>query len=66
MVWEKPAYHFDVPRIEPMVDVMRSEENMKVGIVRLQWQLHQQKRQVHRDDRHKDQAHGNRPCGRRG
>jgi hypothetical protein len=35
---------------------MRGEENMEIRVVRLQRQLHEQKRQVNRESRHQDEA----------
>jgi hypothetical protein len=40
-----------------MLDVVRSEENMEVCVVRLQRQLHEQKRQMHCDSGHQKEAY---------
>ena len=52
---------FRIPRIEPVVDIMRGKEDVKVCVVGLQWQLHQEKRQMNRQRNHEQQAQGYRP-----
>jgi hypothetical protein len=50
-----------------MVQVVRCEKNMEIRIIRLQWQLHQQQRQVNYKSRQKDHAQRYRPwSGRAG
>ena len=49
---------FRIPRIEPVVDIMRSKKDVKVGVVGLQRQLHQEQRQMNRQRSH--EGHGER------
>ena len=51
-----------VPRIEPVLGVVRSEEDVKVGVVgSIQGQLHDQQRSVNRQRQKYDRRQGDRP-----
>ena len=58
MAWLKPANHFVFHGIEPVVDIMRGKEDMEVGVVGLQRQLHQEQRQMNSQRSH--EGHGER------
>jgi hypothetical protein len=51
-----------VPGIEPMLGIVRSEEDVKVGVVgSIQGQLHDQQRSVNRQRQKYDRRQGDRP-----
>jgi len=52
---------FRIPRIEPVVDVVRSKKDMEVGVVGLQRQLHQEQGKMNRQRSHEGDGERNRP-----